>query len=1775
MYMTIQSSVKDKILATSSETSKVENAPAENAAYEYEIRYHLGKANVVTDALSRKERVKPRRVRAMAMIIQYGVRGMILAAQSETFKQDTQSEAFKQENGMMRTVVMDEAHASSKEWNSGDDQLRLRWMIYLVVLADAAESVRDTIGFEYCLASSSGWTKSPVLWAEIGESSLTGPELVLDMTDKVVLIKEKLKAARDRQKSYADNRRKPLEFEVGDRVMLKVSPWKGVIRFGKKGKLAPRYVGPFEILERVGPVAYRLRLPEELSGIKVDKTLRFVEEPVENSDREVKRLKCSRMVVVKVHLGSKRDIVLVVCELFVESYGKATAKMVPEEEDRVEKFIRGLLDNIQGNVIVAEPTRLQDVVRIANNLMDQNLKGIDMHDHLTRFEVIVNGDAPVVASASAEGPIPPKTAKQKLARKNELKAKSTLLLAIPDEHLLKFHGIKDAKTLWEEIKARFGGNKESKKMQKTILKQQYENFTASRSEGLDKTYDRFQKLISQLEIHGEVISQEDADLKLLRSLLSAWNNISLIMHNKANLDDLSMEDLYNNLKVTNEAVNIAHEVTTASSQGQASSSTYDDDVMFSFFGNQSNSLQLDNEDLELIDTNDLEEIDLKWQVAMLTMRAEEGPTDFALMPICLQFNQQREVLNKANLEIKAYQLGLESLEARIVVHQKNEAVYEEDIAFLKYDVKVRDNSITELKNQLAEALREKDDLKLKLEKFETSYVKLLKLINSQISVNNKFGVGFDSQMNENELHDCHLNKNEVFKSASDSSVNETEEENNQVNDRYKKVEEYHAVPPSYTGNYMPLRPDLSFAVLDDSVYKTNVSETITSVPRNESTASKSSKDSLEQPKDVRHSTPIIEEWESDSDDDCVIRSSIKQNKPIATKSGLVPVNVAKQSSPRAATSISTARHVNTGASKPRVNAASPTKYPYFKAHSPLRRPFNQKSAAKTNNFNTAKLNNVTTIGPEVVVSTAEGKRENVVKSSACWIWRPTGKVIDHISKDSGSYMPKRFDYGNPQYALQDKEIFDSGCSRHMTRNKSYLIDYQDIDGGFVAFAGSPKGGKITGKGKIRTGKLDFEDVYFVKELKFNLFSISQMCDKKNSILFTKTECLILSADFKLLNESQVLLKVPRHDNMYSFNLKNVVPSGGLTCLISKATIDESNLWHRRLGHINFKTMNKLVRGNLVRGLPSKLFENDHSCVACQKGKQHKASYSLLSTTFWAEAVNTACYVHNRVLLTKPHNKTPYELLLSRLPSISFMRPFGCPVTILNTLDPLGKFDGKADEGFLVGYSINSKAFRVFNTRTRKVEENLHINFLENKPNVAGSGIETNVNAGQAGQEKASDHEYILLPLMLSNSPFSSSTQSTDDKDADEVPDKRDDDVSQRNGQEKEGGASNKENDQHFGAELDNLLVQEKEGYANSTNRDSTASPFVSTVRPSINTASENINTGVQILIPLMIQSYSYNQNSQNHPKDQIIGDINSATQTRRMTKISEEHTMEPKKLIQALDDPSWIEAMQEELLQFKLQKVWTLVDLPIGKRAIRTKWVFRNKKDGRGIVVRNKARLVAQGYTQEEGIDYDEVFALVARIEAIMLFFAYASFMGFIVYQMDVKSAFLYGTIEEEVYVCQPPGFEDPQFPNKVYKVEKALYGLHQAPRACQDKYDILKKFDFVTVKTASTPIEPNKALVKDEEADNVDVHLYRSMIGSLRYLTASSPDITFVVCACARFQVTPKVLHLHVVKRIFRYLKGQPKLGLWYPRDSPFDLEAFSDSDYAGASLDRKSTTG
>ncbi|GJY59689.1 putative ribonuclease H-like domain-containing protein, partial [Tanacetum coccineum] len=621
----------------------------------------------------------------------------------------------------------------------------------------------------------------------------------------------------------------------------------------------------------------------------------------------------------------------------------------------------------------------------------------------------------------------------------------------------------------------------------------------------------------------------------------------------------------------------------------------------------------------------------------------------------------------------------------------------------------------------------------------------------------------------------------------------------------------------------------------------------------------------------------------------------------------------------------------------------------------------------------------------------------------------------------------------------------------------------------------------------------------------------------------------------------------------------------------------------------------------------------------------------------AEAVNTACYVQNRVLVVKPHNKTPYELFRGRTPALSFMRPFGCHVTILNTLDNLGKFDGNSDEIFFIGYSMNSKAFRVYNIRTRKVKENFHIRFLEDKLIIVDDGPKWLFDIDV--MTKSMNYVPVVAGInsndSVDGSLFDSSLKNASNDEPQPSSDvgKKDD-----NGVCKESGIADQEKSENG----DNATATNADLFDDETEVD-----------------MSNITTTYSV------PSTPNTRIHKDHSLDHVIGDVQSSVLTRRMTKTTNEQGFVSDVYKGKTHEDLHTCLFACFLSQEEPKKVWTLVDLPHGKRAIGTKWVYMNKKDERGIVIRNKARLVAQGYTQEEGIDYDEVFAPVARIEAIRLFLAYASFKDFVVYQMDVKSAFLYGKIEEEVYVCQPPGFEDPEFPDRVYKVEKALYGLHQAPRAwyetlstylldngfqrgqidktlfikrvksdillvqvyvddiifgstkkslctefeklmhkkfqmssvgeltfflgiqvtlkndgifiSQDKYvdEILKKFGFSTVKKASIPIETSKPLMKDENVKDVDVHLYRSLIGSLMYLTSSRPDIMFAVWACARFQVRPKVSHLHAVKRSFRYLKGQPKLSLWYPKESPFDLEAYTDSDYAGASLERKSIIG
>nr|GEV87987.1 putative ribonuclease H-like domain-containing protein [Tanacetum cinerariifolium] len=728
-------------------------------------------------------------------------------------------------------------------------------------------------------------------------------------------------------------------------------------------------------------------------------------------------------------------------------------------------------------------------------------------------------------------------------------------------------------------------------------------------------------------------------------------------------------------------------------------------------------------------------------------------------------------------------------------------------------------------------------------------------------------------------------------------------------------------------------------------------------------------------------------------------------------------------------------------------------------------------------------------------------------------WCPQQVALGNLIKMVYTGYPRTME--TPFLATNDEGIFDSGCFRSMTGNKERLDD-------FHAF----HGGKVTFRGDI--------------------------------------EYLVLSKDFKHQDNSMVVLKVPKKYNLYTINLNDLCPRSNLACLVAHASFDESVKWHRWMAHVNYKNMNRLVKSNLVRVLPLKRFKNGHTCVACCKGKQHKASYkainavtsifkpfqflhmdlfgptsirsidhkydclviiddysqfcyvfflehkdetylilknfinlvenqlnkkvkvircdngtefknaqmielcgskgikreysnprtpyqnevaerknktlieaartmladSKLPTMFWTEAVRTACYVLNKISVTSPYNKTPYALRTGNIPSVSHFKPFGCHVTILNTSDHLGKFDKKADEGYIVGYPASNKAYRVYNVPNKRVEELMNLWFLEENPNVQG-----------LDHEWYFDLDYLTDSLgykhVLANQR--AGTQGTTTTSEDTPGDKVDDSLFSST-------------DEIFQKELAKLKVTAGNVLVPTGSLPvptgsilvlvaATMVPLDDVLDHSSSSTDSIFNDDPTTRFPCPSDPGNHNSSPVSpvattrintiHPQSLIIGDPTYVVQTRN----------------KALEDLSWVDAMQEEMQQFKFQNVRVLVDLP-------------------------------EGHRQEEGIDYDEVFALVARIEAIRLFLAFTSYMGFLVYQMDVRSAFLYGIIDKEVYVTQPKGFVDLQHSKKVYKVVKALYRLHQAPRAC----------------------------------------------------------------AGSRNQVTPTTSNLEAVKKIFKYLKGQPK---------------------------------
>nr|GEU58885.1 ribonuclease H-like domain-containing protein [Tanacetum cinerariifolium] len=845
------------------------------------------------------------------------------------------------------------------------------------------------------------------------------------------------------------------------------------------------------------------------------------------------------------------------------------------------------LESVQNNVVAKFPLLKEGDSEMWKLRIEQYFQVQDY----ALWDVIENGNSfnPVPrTTANADGTSTsiiagPITTEEKAYKKNDVKARSMLLMALPNEHLLTFGQYKDAKTSFEAIQARFDGNDATKKTQKTLLKQMYENFNAPSTQSLDSIFNRLRKIVSQLAI--------------------------------LNLDTMSIDDIYNNFKIIEQEVK--RTVTTSSSLGSQN-------MAFLSSPDSTNEVDTANIQVSIVSTPVNTRTGKK-----ITINGSDTAGYDKTKVECFNCHKMRHFAKECK--------SLRNQESRPMNQYSS-----------RKTVNVEDTS--------SKAMVAIDGAEFNKSEFDlATYKRGLASVENNLSSTRRMsrtGLEFAS---------------------------------------------YKVVAPPPTGLFAPPTIDLSNSGLE----KFQHPEFKGYGPKASKSVCVDTSNKIKKAPDA----PIIEDWVSDSDEDesemvqkPVLKnvekgtgqrevspvwnntmrinhqnfSNSKRNfapTAVLTKSAIVPISIARQSSSRAAAPVSADRRTNIDALKPLGNRVT------------------------------------SSIGKQGV---------NVVKSSACWVWRPKIK-------------------GDPQDALKDQGYFNSGCSRHMTRNISYLTDFKEHDGGYVAFGGGTKCGKITGKGTIKTGKLDFKDVYFVKELQFNLFCVSQMCDKKNRVLFIDTEYFVLSSNFKLANESHALLKVPRKNNMYSFDMKNIVHQKDLTFLLAKATNDESMLWHRRLGHINFKNINKLVKENLVR----------------EKGIKRE-------------------YIVDR---------TPQQNRLAERRN--------------RTLIELGKFDRKSDEGIFVGYSTISKAFRVYNTRTRKVEENMHITFLENKPMIAGGGPKwlfdidalsesmnyapvpagTNSNdfAGkgasfdtdQSSLKTGPSQDYILMPLWKDSSVFDSSSQDSD------------------------------------------------------------------------------------------------------------------------------------------------------------------------------------------------------------------------------------------------------------------------------------------------------------------------------------------------------------------------------------------------------------------------------
>nr|GEU29116.1 hypothetical protein [Tanacetum cinerariifolium] len=1336
--------------------------------------------------------------------------------------------------------------------------------------------------------------------------------------------------------------------------------------------------------------------------------------------------------------------------------------------------------------------------------------------------------------------LPPMIEDEHIAVKRESKAITTLLQFIPDDHVADFHYMDDARDIWNAVKARFGGIEESKKMRKSMLKQEFSEFKIGEAEGLHKGYNKMQKILSQLNQLKAKPEDEDINLKFLRVLPSSWSQVALTLKTKGGLKLLSFDDLYYKLKTLEvdvkgyttfssiqsagpshstfvSATSATKKMSYGDSPNYSSTTTYFvpskskigshrsgnviEDVLQSFVADTEPEQQLAYEDFEQIEKLDLEEMDLKWfnKKKEIGKKEEDSKALITIDTLVDWTNHDGE--SNGVIAFKEFGMiagcdtedAIEEGAAKILnlitradTEEANTAGDTREFALMGVTSEGDTSNLLKHSKRInADVETAKKDLQTKLdnhlvqtEKWRNSSKNLFKLIDSSMSVRTKVGLGFNNCIRENKLgwDDSAFS---VF------TTNSEDVKGRPLFHRFAKSDSMKAVPLPLSGDYTSLSDHND---LDESQmsYGTNSSTSSDSKSMSNDFVScdDSDKSSEVNTNDFTSSDSSVKSSDSKPNDSTCINFQNKVNH----QNLFVPQAVLFRTS------------------KVNIPHARPQPVPTAK-----RKVFTLVPAGRQNmpfSVPTDRGYSLSTYTPYV----------------------PT-MYYNHMK------------YGEDIWAFAVKP--SAGCSWKTHRK-----------GGKVTFGGGE--GRITSKGTIRTLTLDFKNVYYVKELQqFNLFSISQICDKKNRVLFIDTECLVLSKDFKLPNESMMVLRIPKKQNLYTINLNNLCPMGNLACLVAHASVDESVKWHRRMGHVNYKNMNRLVKGNLVRGLPPKLFKNDHTWVACCK--EHKDATYTIVMDFINLVENQ---LNKKVKAIRCDNGTEFKNahIIKPCGSKEIKREYN------NARTP--QQNGVAERKNRTLKEVARTM--VYNVPNKRVEESINLRFLEKKPNVQGLGhewyfdldyltdtlgykhVQANQSAGTQGattnpastQDADPDSDYDEQVIINPSYP-SHSIQGTEPKDT--------------SGDEVDDSLLNSA-DKIFQKELARLKGQEQKATFD-------AESLVPTGYIPVPAGATMVSTD-----DVLVHSSS--------STDSFFDD----EPTTRFPCPSDLGNYDPSPGI-------FFSSSYDDEFGTGLNNVASTLE-----------WILKNKRDAKGIVVRNKARLVAQGHRQEEGIDYDEVFAPVARIEAIRLFLAFASYMGFMVYQMDVKSVFLYGRIDEDVYVTQPRGFMDPQHPKKVYKVVKALYGLHQAPRAWYatlstfllkhgyrrgkidktlffkknnrdiilvqvyvddiifgsikkawcDEFEALMKGEFqmsdmggtyFLPRTETTPYEAPKPKSKNESDSPVNVHLYRSMI--------------------------------EAVKKIFKYLKGQPKLGLWYPKESPLVLKAYSDSDYAGANKDRKSTTG